>query len=201
MCRQAFTCAFATGVLMVLTCIMIGQDITYCMPVVLCWRWKHHIAHLNAHIDGDGKIANAQGSHWSRSQRQFMTHDVRPHPLTTRVRPSDVPQFASADYGSRFALYSDRQQRLCMLGLHESLVVALARGESDLVTVVPITMVKGLRVAAIGEPLLSCLPSGWLPMMASSMFCSQRTIFYDLNATQLLRSPPAHRGCAGCRPD
>ena len=98
-------------------------------------------------------VATLQGSHWSRSQRQFVTHDARPHPLTTRVRPSDVPQFASADYGSRFALYSDRQQRLCTLGLHESLAVALARGESDLVTIVPLTRVKGLSVAAIGEPL------------------------------------------------
>lgn len=94
-----------------------------------------------------------QGSHWSRTQRQFVTHDGRPQRLAARVRPSDIPQFAAADYGSRFALHSDRQQQLCTLGLHEGLAVSLARGQSDLVTIVPITEVKGLSVAAIGEPL------------------------------------------------
>ena len=131
---------------MAFTC-KLGRIITCRMPVVPCCNGNVHVARL------DGKSITLQGSHWSRSQRQFMTHDARPHPLTARVRPSDVPQFASADYGSRFALYSDRQQWLCTLGLHESLAVALARGESDLVTVVPITSVKGLSVAAIGEPL------------------------------------------------
>ena len=84
-----------------------------------------------------------------------MTHDSRPQLLTARVRPSDIPQYAAANYGSRFVLYSDRQQRLCTLGPHEGLAVSLARGESDLITVVPILEVKGLSVAAIGElPLL-----------------------------------------------
>jgi hypothetical protein len=100
-------------------------------------------------------FGSLQGSHWSRTRREFVTHDARAAPLATRVCASDVPRFARCDPSSRFVLYSDRQRRAWPAGLHEGAAVRLARGESDLISVVPLSEAKGISVAAIGAP---CLP-------------------------------------------
>ena len=82
-----------------------------------------------------------------------MTHDARPAPLTARVCASHIPRLASCDASSRFVLYSDRQQRAWVADQHEAASICLARGESDLITVVELAEAKGISLAAIGAPL------------------------------------------------
>ena len=41
-------------------------------------------------------VFNIQGSSWSRSRRQFIIHDDSPPPLTTVVRPADIPLFSAS---------------------------------------------------------------------------------------------------------
>ena len=65
---------------------------------------------------------------------------------------SDIPRFASCDPSSRFVLYSDRQQRAWVAGLHEGASIRLARGESDLISVAQLSEAKGISIAAIGQP-------------------------------------------------
>ncbi len=94
-----------------------------------------------------------QGSHWSRLRRQFVTHNNGAQTLTTEVGPADIPAFAAAAGGSengRFVMYSDAQKAVWVVDAAGNASVQLSRGESDLITVVPLTEVKGLCIAPIG---------------------------------------------------
>ncbi|KAK9915311.1 hypothetical protein WJX75_007444 [Coccomyxa subellipsoidea] len=111
----------------------------------------------NASGSGLIGIFNVQGSHWSRSRRQFVTHNSGAQTLTTEVRPADIPAFAAAAASSdacsdsgRFVMYSDAQKALWVVDAAGATPVQLSRGESDLITIVPMTEVKGLCIAPIG---------------------------------------------------
>ncbi len=89
--------------------------------------------------------------------RQFVTHNSAPQTLTTEVRPSDVPAFAvaaAADGGcaaaTRYVMYSDAERKAWVVDAAGKVSVRLSRGQSDLVTIVPLTEVKGLCIAPIG---------------------------------------------------
>ena len=94
-------------------------------------------------------VFNIQGSSWSRSRRQFIIHDKSPPPLTTVVRPADIPLFsvsqapdegvtsgsnggqsASSSNGSsiaqQFAVYSNATGDMRVLGLQDEVPVWLA---------------------------------------------------------------------------
>lgn len=100
-----------------------------------------------------------QGSHWSRLNRQFVTHNNAAQTITTDVRPADIPIFAADPSGdwaaARFVLWSDAQQAAWVVGAAENAPVRLSRGESDLITVVPLTELKGLCIAPIGASSLA----------------------------------------------
>ena len=101
-------------------------------------------------------VFNIQGSSWSRSRRQFIIHDNSPPPLTTVVRPADIPLFStsqapdaaeltsgsnggqsassssssSSNNGSsiaqQFAVYSSATGDMSVLGLQDEMPVSLA---------------------------------------------------------------------------
>ena len=101
-------------------------------------------------------VFNIQGSSWSRSRRQFIIHDNSPPPLTTVVRPADIPLFStsqapdkeptsgsngghsasssssssSSNNGSssaqQFAVYSNATGDMSVLGLQDEMPVSLA---------------------------------------------------------------------------
>lgn len=98
-------------------------------------------------------VFNIQGSSWSRSRRQFIIHDNSPPPLTTVVRPADIPLFSnsqapdaeltsgsnggqsassSSNNGSssaqQYAVYSNATGDMSMLGLQDEMPVSLAGG-------------------------------------------------------------------------
>ncbi|BDA43643.1 probable galactinol-sucrose galactosyltransferase 2 [Coccomyxa sp. Obi] len=112
----------------------------------------------NASGSGLIGIFNVQGSHWSRVNRQFVTHNNAPQTLTTEVRPADVPAFAAAataaDDGcaaaTRYVMYSDAEKKAWVVDAAGKVSVRLSRGQSDLITVVPLNEVKGLCIAPIG---------------------------------------------------
>jgi hypothetical protein len=61
-----------------------------------------------------------------------------------------VPALAAAGPGALHVLYSDAQQRAWVLEGRESISISLSRGQSDLITIVPLAEVKGLGFAPIG---------------------------------------------------
>ena len=97
-------------------------------------------------------VFNIQGSSWSRSRRQFIIHDKSPPPLTTVVRPADIPLFSnsqapdaeltsgsnggqsasssSSNNGSssaqEFAVYSNATGDMSVLGLQDEMPISLA---------------------------------------------------------------------------
>jgi raffinose synthase len=97
-------------------------------------------------------VFNIQGSSWSRSRRQFIIHDNSPPPLTTVVRPADIPLFSnsqapdaeltsgsnggqsasssSSNNGSssaqEFAVYSNATGDMSVLGLQDEMPISLA---------------------------------------------------------------------------
>jgi hypothetical protein len=92
-----------------------------------------------------------------------VTHNSGAQTLTTEVRPADIPAFAAAAASSdacsdsgRFVMYSDAQKALWVVDAAGATPVQLSRGESDLITIVPMTEVKGLCIAPIGG--LTLLP-------------------------------------------
>ncbi len=90
--------------------------------------------------------------------RQFVTHNNAPQTLTTDVRPADVPAFAAAAAAAddscaaatRYVMYSDAEKKAWLVEAAGKVSVQLSRGQSDLITIVPLTEVKGLCIAPIG---------------------------------------------------
>ncbi|DBA91995.1 TPA: hypothetical protein ACH3X2_003884 [Trebouxia sp. C0005] len=128
-------------------------------------------------------VFNIQGSSWSRSRRQFIIHDDSPPPLTTVVRPADIPLFSasqasdeqptlgsnggqsassSSSNGSssaqQFAVYNNATGDMRVLGVQDEMSVWLAGGTSAVLTVAPMIQYQGLKVAVIG--LVNMLNSG-----------------------------------------
>ena len=96
-------------------------------------------------------VFNTQGASWDRARREFMEHRAPKAPLRALVAPVDVPAFASAA-GTRFVAWVDSVQTACVLTARDSLHVLLARGESDIISLLPIRDVGGVSVAPIGLP-------------------------------------------------
>ncbi len=97
-------------------------------------------------------VFNIQGSSWSRSRRQFIIHDNSPPPLTTVVRPADIPLFSTSQApdaeptsgsnggqsasstnssngsssAQQFAVYSNATGDMKVVGLQDEMPVSLA---------------------------------------------------------------------------
>ncbi len=94
-------------------------------------------------------VFNIQGSSWSRTRRQFIIHDNSPPPLTTVVRPADIPLFSTSQApdeeptsgsngdqsasssnnggssAQQFAVYSNATADMSVLGLEDEIPVSL----------------------------------------------------------------------------
>lgn len=97
-------------------------------------------------------VFNIQGSSWSRTRRQFIIHDNSPPPLTTVVRPADIPLFSTSQApdeeptsgsnggqsassssssnnggssAQQFAVYSNATGDMSVLGLEDEIPVSL----------------------------------------------------------------------------
>lgn len=96
-------------------------------------------------------VFNIQGSSWSRTRRQFIIHDTSPPQLATVVKPADIPLFSTSlppqgntasspgsdgqassqssscrGAAAEFAVYSNVTGHMCVLGLHDEVLVSLA---------------------------------------------------------------------------
>lgn len=98
-------------------------------------------------------VFNTQGASWDRARREFTEHLAPKAPLRAAVAPADVPALASAS-DARYVAWVDSVQTACVLTTYDSLHVTLARGQSDIITLLPLKTSAGIAIAPIGSPLL-----------------------------------------------
>lgn len=118
-----------------------GTDSTECMQV---WNTNAYGAVVG--------VFNTQGASWDRARREFMEHKAPKAPLRALVVPADVPAFAGAS-DARYVAWVDSVQTACVLATYDSLHVTLARGQSDIITLLPLKAAAGISVAPIGAAL------------------------------------------------
>ncbi|KAF5843133.1 raffinose synthase or seed imbibition protein Sip1-domain-containing protein [Dunaliella salina] len=96
---------------------------------------------------------HVQGSSWDRNRRKFWTHDPKPKPLTTQVRPCDVDVLQDIPGilpSTSFVAYQYNTSSLSVVPYGGAVEVQLEPNMSDIITFTPMLKVGDLDFAPVG---------------------------------------------------
>lgn len=112
-------------------------------------------------VNGVLGLFNLQGFSWDRKLRQFKEPDKAIPDVVAEARPSDIEHMSSPV--NRYALWSNMNGRLFVLGVDEKVSFALKPQDYDVLTCAPCQVIPGVKDEAGREAL-------WAPVGLTDMF-------------------------------
>eukprot|EP00200_Dunaliella_tertiolecta_P005843 CAMPEP_0202343484 /NCGR_PEP_ID=MMETSP1126-20121109/3581_1 /ASSEMBLY_ACC=CAM_ASM_000457 /TAXON_ID=3047 /ORGANISM="Dunaliella tertiolecta, Strain CCMP1320" /LENGTH=1166 /DNA_ID=CAMNT_0048934551 /DNA_START=372 /DNA_END=3872 /DNA_ORIENTATION=- len=130
-----------------------GEEVSPLSPALAELEKLGRGACISGVVSGVVGCFHVQGSSWDRSRRKFWTHDPKPKPLTTQVRPCDVEVLQDIPGvlpSTNFVAYRHNTCSLSVVPYGGAVEVQLDPNMSDIITFTPMLKIGDLDFAPVG---------------------------------------------------